>query len=190
MTKEERKEYMKKYRETNKEKIKEYRDANKVKHSETQRIWREANIDEVRVKRNEFQKKYYQKHKEKLRKQSIEYVKNKRKTDPLCRLKNSIGTLIRSSIKNNGFQKLTRTEQILGCSYNDFKLYLESKFESWMTWENRGLYNGTLNYGWDIDHKIPTSSASNEIELISLNHYTNLQPLCSYTNRHIKRDKE
>lgn len=57
-----------------------------------------------------------------------------------------------------------------------------------MTWENRGMYNGELNYGWDIDHKIPLATAINEEDIIRLNHYTNLQPLCSYTNRHIKRD--
>jgi len=55
-----------------------------------------------------------------------------------------------------------------------------------MTWENKGLYNGELSYGWDIDHIIPLSSASTEEELIKLNHYTNLQPLCSYINRYIK----
>jgi len=76
----------------------------------------------------------------------------------------------------------------LGCSFEEFKIYLESKFEDWMTWENKGLYNGYLNYGWDIDHKIPISSATTEEEMIKLNHYTNLQPLCSYTNRYIKRD--
>ena len=58
-----------------------------------------------------------------------------------------------------------------------------------MTWENWGKYNGELNYGWDIDHIIPLSSAKTEDDIIRLNHYTNLQPLCSYTNRHIKRDK-
>lgn len=57
-----------------------------------------------------------------------------------------------------------------------------------MTWENKGLYNGELRYGWDIDHKIPISSASDEDDIVKLNHYTNLQPLCSYTNRYIKRD--
>ena len=57
-----------------------------------------------------------------------------------------------------------------------------------MTWENRGLYNGELNYGWDIDHIIPSSSGLNYNDIIKLNHYTNLQPLCSYTNRVIKRD--
>lgn len=56
-----------------------------------------------------------------------------------------------------------------------------------MTWENRGLYNGELNYGWDIDHIIPLASAEKEEDIIRLNHYTNLQPLCSYTNRYIKK---
>ena len=57
-----------------------------------------------------------------------------------------------------------------------------------MSWDNYGLYNGDLNYGWDVDHIIPLSSANTEEELINLCHYTNLQPLCSHTNRYIKRD--
>ena len=68
------------------------------------------------------------------------------------------------------------------------KLYLENKFEPWMNWDNRGLYNGEFNYGWDIDHIIPISSAESEEDLIHLNHYTNLQPLCSKVNRDIKRN--
>ena len=57
-----------------------------------------------------------------------------------------------------------------------------------MTWENYGLYNGELNYGWDIDHIIPQSYGNTEEEIIKLNHYTNLQPLCSKVNRDIKRN--
>lgn len=55
--------------------------------------------------------------------------------------------------------------------------------------ENISKYNGELNYGWDIDHIIPISSATSQQEILKLNHYTNLQPLCSYTNRYIKKDK-
>jgi len=58
-----------------------------------------------------------------------------------------------------------------------------------MSWENYGLYNGELNYGWDIDHMVPLSSANTEEELLKLFHHTNLQPLCSKTNRDIKRNK-
>ena len=36
--------------------------------------------------------------------------------------------------------------------------------------------------------RVPLSLAKSEEELIKLNHYTNLQPLCSKINRDIKKD--
>ena len=60
-----------------------------------------------------------------------------------------------------------------------------------MNWENYGNPKDGIfepNKTWDIDHIIPTSSAENEQKLLELNHYTNLQPLCGYTNRWIKSD--
>lgn len=56
-----------------------------------------------------------------------------------------------------------------------------------MNWDNRGPHNGTPDYGWDIDHIIPLKTATCESDIIRLNHYTNLQPLCSYINRDVKR---
>lgn len=84
--------------------------------------------------------------------------------------------------------KKNKTEEILGCKLWEFQIYLESKFETWMNWSNYGKYNGTYNYGWDIDHIIPVSIATNEDKIMKLNHYTNLQPLCSKINREIKRN--
>lgn len=37
-----------------------------------------------------------------------------------------------------------------------------------MNWDNYGLYNGELNYGWDIDHIIPLSSINTEEGIILL----------------------
>jgi hypothetical protein len=96
--------------------------------------------------------------------------------------------MVNRSLKKNGFTKKSRTHEILGCSYEDFKNHIESLWEPWMNWDNRGLYNGKKNYGWDIDHIIPQSKAMTEDELIKLNHYKNLKPLCGYINRVIKRD--
>lgn len=93
---------------------------------------------------------------------------------------------IKKSFK--GRYKRTKTLEILGCTFEDLKHHLESKFESWMNWDNHGLYNGELYCGWDIDHIIPTSSAITEEDVIKLNHYSNLQPLCSRINRDIKKD--
>jgi len=103
-----------------------------------------------------------------------------------------ISTLIRNSInrtfKRGGYSRNSSTPEIIGCSFPEFKLYLESKFEPWMNWENQGKYNGEFNFGWDIDHIIPIKVSKSKEEVLLLNHYTNLQPLCSKINRDIKRD--
>lgn len=118
-----------------------------------------------------------------------DYCRNKCYVDNLFKLKRRIRTLILYSFSAKKTNKSSETEIILGCSFQEFKKHLESKFEPWMNWENYGKYNGSLNFGWDIDHIIPISSAITEEELYTLNHYTNMQPLCSYTNRYIKRNK-
>ena len=69
------------------------------------------------------------------------------------------------------------------------KEYYQINKENWMNWSNRGLYNGSENYGWDIDHINPISSAEKLEDVIKLNHYTNLQSLCSKINRDIKKNK-
>ena len=171
---------IKEYHKTNKEKIKN-------KHNKY--------LDENKDKRKETCKKYYKKNEDKIKeyqeynkKNRNKYSKNRRKVDIVFKLKNGIATSIRKSLKEDGFKKKNRTHDILGCSIVDFKIYLELKFEPWMTWDNYGKYNGEKDFGWDIDHIIPTSSVKTEGEIIKLNHYTNLQPLCSYVNRYIKRD--
>lgn len=56
-----------------------------------------------------------------------------------------------------------------------------------MNWNNMGGKIITeQNTGWDIDHIIPISTAKTEEDIIKLNHYSNLRPLCSYYNRFVK----
>ncbi len=72
--------------------------------------------------------------------------------------------------------------------YSEFYKHKRYKDGLEANWDNRGKYNGDFNYGWDIDHIIPISSADSEEDIIRLNHYSNLRPLCSKINRDIKRD--
>lgn len=116
------------------------------------------------------------------------FSKEKARICPLFKIKRNIRTLILYEFNKKKNKKNHRTETILGCSFEEFKLYIESKFELWMNWENYGKYNGQLNFGWDLDHIIPISNAKTENDIYKLNHYTNFQPLCSYTNRYIKRN--
>ena len=186
------------YREENKEKErlqkKAYREANKEKEKERKKRWNEENKDKIREQRKiyrektkEQRKEYKENNKEKTNLQ----FKKRKELDPLFKLKENTKSLIREGLKRNGYKKYSNTENILGCSYEDFKIHLESKFESWMNWENYGKPNDNiyeLNKTWDIDHIIPLSSAKNEKELLELCEFTNLQPLCSYTNRWVKSD--
>lgn len=146
------------------------------------KIYREENAEKIA----EYRKEYRIKNKEVLRINKRNYEKKKRNADPLYKLKSNIRVAITCALRKKGFSKRSRTYEILGCSFEDFKLYVESLWEPWMTWENYGLYNGEPNYGWDIDHIIPQSSAEIEEDVIKLNHHTNLRPLCSYYNRVIK----
>ena len=134
-------------------------------------------------------KVYYKQNKEQINKSATIKRKEKYHSDRFFALKENIRTNLKTIFKTNNFSKKNKTIDILGCSSEQFKLFIESKWESWMTWDNYGLYNGELNYGWDIDHIIPTSLAQDEETLIRLWHHSNLQPLCSYYNRHIKTNK-
>lgn len=142
-------------------------------------------IDKNKLRKSE----YYKKNKEFVIKATSAYKNKKRSSDNLYKLAENIRSRVSNSLKRSGFAKNGRTEAILGCSFNEFKLYIESLFESWMTWCNYGLWNGDVNFGWDLDHIIPLSSAITQDDVIKLNHYSNIRPLCSHENRYVKRGK-
>ena len=137
---------------------------------------------------NKKSKKYYKENKEKIRIVDAKRKRERYATEPIYKLKHIIRKSINESLRKVGYTKKSRTHTILDCSFEDFKLHLESQFEDWMDWDNHGMCNSEFNYGWGIDHIIPISEAKSEEDVIRLNHYTNLQPLCSQINRNIKRD--
>jgi len=190
----------KKYSENNKNKLKEYKknyyQLNKEKCNKSSKNWYLDNLDlkkeydkeyvfKNKDRRSETHKKWRSENIEKIREYKKSYYHSVTVNDPDKMIRVSARSLVKRFLK---FKKNT-TNEIIGCSYEYLRQYLESKFESWMSWDNHGLYNGELNHGWDIDHIIPLSSAKTDEEVIKLNHYTNLQPLCSKVNRDIKNDK-
>lgn len=180
--------YSREYYERNKDKMikkrKGYRDKNKEKELIRCKKYRDKNKEKIKSKR----KIYLKNNKEKITKTKSNYVKKRLISDSQYKLIFNIRRAICNSLTKNGYKKNTKTTNILGCSFEEFKVHLESKFELWMTWHNHGKYNGNFNFGWDIDHIKPLSSAACEEDIIRLNHYTNLQPLCSYINRVVKRN--
>lgn len=173
------KKYRDKYPEREKEKSRAYYKKHRDSIKRRVKQYAKDNEEAIKIKKKE----YFQKNKEKWN----QYMKDRAAMDPVFKLKVQMRKVLLKAL--NGTSRSKRTEEIIGCTYEQLRNHIESQFESWMTWENKGLYNGTFNYGWDIDHIIPLCSAKSQEEILSLNHYTNLRPLCSHVNRNIKRDK-
>jgi hypothetical protein len=168
--KEKRKEYINNWREENKNvlryKRKEYEINNKELISYHKKKWYENNKDKNRERKKEIYHLNLESEREKKRK----YVSERIKNDPLFKLSFNLRALIRNAIKKKFTEKSKKTIEILGCNFQEFKIYLESKFDENMTWENHGTY-------WHIDHIKPISLAKNKKEVYDLNHYSNFQPL-------------
>jgi len=177
--KEKIKENQRLYYDENKEELsnkrKKYREENKEKVKEGKRLYY-LNLSDEKKKELSIQKKEkYNKNIEINRVKKLEYIKEKMSNEPLFKLKFNIRTLIRNSIKRQFTEKSKKTIEILGCTYEEFKIYLESQFDENMNWENQGSY-------WHMDHIKPISLATSKDEVYKLNHYTNFQPLYSLDN--------
>lgn len=180
-----RKIHMQKYYEKNKEEIKstqlKYYNSNKEKI----KCYYLENKNDINKKSSE----YYKTNKQKISKRKRQYEKKRLKEDSLYKLSYNIRRNISISIKGRGYTKKSKTTDILGCSFQQFKEHIEKQFKPWMNWSNKGKYNGQLDFGWDLDHIIPLQTAKNEEDIIRLNHYTNFQPLCSKLNRDILKGR-
>jgi hypothetical protein len=189
--------YMKKYHAENVEESKVRLKKFKLDNPDYYKQWTLDNKEDVK----EYHKRWHQNNKEKVNNASKCWVNNnkeklntqtqqRKQNDPLYKLSCNIRSLIANSFSSKSYKKQSKTTDILGCSFEQFKQYLESQFESWMTWDNRGTRTVLgPNTTWDLDHIIPINSTINEDDIKRLNHYTNFQPLCSYQNRFIKKDK-
>ena len=150
----------KKYREENREKIQ-----NQIKE------WRKENPNKFK----EYNKTYVQNNPTK-RKESLKKYKDKVDSDPVLsfskRVRRNISMAFDSGVKP------MKTEQILGCTMDEFRKYISTKFWDGMNFDNHGRGENK----WHLDHVTPISLAKTEEEVIRLNHYTNFQPLWEKDN--------
>lgn len=149
--KKEKSEYDKNYRLLNKEKI----DRRIEKHREDRQI---------------YARDYRKTHKSKL----AEYKRIRTKSDPQYRIANILRSRLKTALRNN--QKTGSAVRDLGCSIDEFKIYLEKQFVSGMSWDKLGQIH--------IDHKVPLSffDLTDREQLLKAVHYTNLQPLWAIDN--------
>jgi hypothetical protein len=178
----------KQYNIDNKEYIsdrhKNYYILNKGDHQERMKIWLKNNKEKAK----EICKRWEENNKEKIQEYHKIYDKeniHKKKIRYSLKYKNDINFKILEihrkrivgALKNKGFKKSSSSIQLLGCSIEEFKQYIESQFYPEMNWGNHGPV-------WELDHIIPCAVFNfeklEEQELCF--HYTNQRPLFKTTN--------
>ena len=91
--------------------------------------------------------------------------KERKQNNPILKIIDSVTSIINHHLK----KKTKKSNEYLGCSYEEYVIYLENQFDQNMTWQNYGEY-------WEIDHIYPLSKGGSF-------HYTNTRPLSISENR-------
>ncbi len=93
-----------------------------------------------------------------------------------CSIINRLRSRLRNALKRKKVTKSKKTLELVGCTLEDLKSHLESKFQENMSWENYG--------SWHIDHIRPCDSfdlTDPEQQRACFN-WKNLQPLWAREN--------
>lgn len=89
---------------------------------------------------------------------------------------------VRTAKALSGRSKTLATRELVGCTTEDLRAWIEGQFRGGMSWDNRSR--------WEIDHHWPLSAfdLSDTRHLAKACHYTNLRPLWRTENR-AKKDR-
>ena len=120
-----------------------------------------------------YNKQYEINNAQKVKDRKNRYRREKYRSDP------NFALSIKLRVRINRALTLKRCKflDLIGCSVEELKQHIESKFQPGMTWDNYGE--------WEIDHVRPMSSfdLSTEEGQRAACHYTNLQPMWASENR-------
>lgn len=132
--------------------------------------WRNENPEKVK----DYEKRYL--------KRRLELRKIRRALDPQERLKDACRTRVGFILRKAGLPKFNHTFELVGCSPDFFKSFLEAQFSEGMSWDNYG--------DWEIDHVMPIASFNllDKDQRRNAFHYSNCKPLWKLKNR-MKNDK-
>lgn len=149
--------------------------------------WFKNNPDKSRTKMPEEERKkrarermqtIRNKDREAYRMLSNQWDKDRRIKDPNYRIACNMRSRLSKALR--GLIKQSSAIDDLGCSLDEFRLYLESRFEPGMSWDN---YGHGINK-WNIDHIEPLSGSDLSDPKVQkrLSHYTNLRPMWHIEN--------
>lgn len=150
---------------------------NKESYNESRQKWHEANKDKVRVyqakyreqnreKLRAYWQRHYQQNRERAIHRQISYVRNDPNKKMAATLRKQLNRWVKKSTGRHSTQKL------LGCSFAEFRNWIEGQFAKDMCWENYGQI-------WHLDHIMPCSAFDltkpNQVKICF--HFSNIRPL-------------
>lgn len=157
----------------------------KICNSMRNKKYRESNVELIKINKSEYYLKNKPRIQEKKRNynklnatsrrlRDYNYQKMKLSTDINYKLRHYLRSRIRSIICRN--KRGGSAVKDLGCTIDELRQYLQSKFQNGMAWGNHGK--------WHIDHIKPLSKFDLTVrtDFLEACHYTNLQPLWAIEN--------
>ena len=134
-------------------------------------------LEKGRENARRFSKEWTKKNQKKI----LEKKYKRLKEDYVFKLKETVRSRIQSGLRQlvKNQKKSMRTIMYLGCTFDEYKIFLEKKFKENMKWSNMGGKNG-----WHIDHIKPLASfdLSKKTEQLKAFNYKNTQPLFKIDN--------
>jgi hypothetical protein len=117
---------------------------------------------------------YSAEHREERRDYGNLYQTARRATDPAFKIAGNWRNRINKALA--GLSKSAESEELLGCSWDQFLGHLEILFQAGMTWDNHGE--------WHVDHIKPLAAfdVSKPEEQRKACHWSNHQPLWAKDN--------
>lgn len=125
------------------------------------------------------QPEYQTKNKHKWYSRTNEYRRNYMRiysTRPNVKIASALRHRLWMALRGVPGSKIASAIELLGCSIDEFKTYIQSKFKSGMSWDNYGI--------WHIDHiraccKFDLADPAQQRDCF---HFSNLQPLFALDN--------
>ena len=173
--------YMRDYRLTHPDYAERSREQTRAYHiahkDELLQYWKDYRVIHQEHYRD-YHQAYCQTHKEERRPVIRDYNRKRMADDIQFRMLSNLRARLNRAVRNQ--YKSGSAVRDLGCSISEFRVYLEGKFLSGMSWDNWGKGLGK----WNIDHLVPISSVdlTQRDQLLKVCHFSNLQPLWAIDN--------
>jgi len=154
----------------------ETREIKRKQVRENNKRWYHALSEEDRHERA---KRQYEKcDKDRKRHLARKSKRKKYKNDANFRMRHILRSRLRNALLNQNVTKHAPTLELIGCTIEKLKDYIEAQFEPWMTWDN------WAHDTWHIDHIKPCASfdLSDPEQQRACFHYSNLRPLDAKEN--------